>query len=164
MTSLSPLADAFEAVLRDRRGEILVMAPSESRTLTAQDIDTQARDLSTALATHLTQGHLVLTNVGNVSVMPALVLACLRDRLTLMPVDRSTPPAELVALASRWDAAAVLVPESLDLGSALSVDLKVDGYVKDERHTRSGGSGSSGPRLPRQHVPIGHGLAESFNP
>ena len=91
MTSLSPLAEAFEAVLRDRRSEMLVMAPSESRTLTAQDIDAQARDLSAALAAlRLSQGHLVVASVGNASVMPALVLACLRDGLPLMPVDRST--------------------------------------------------------------------------
>ena len=126
MTSLSPLAEAFEAVLRDRRDEMLVMAPSESRTLTAQDIDAQARDLSAALAAHLSQGHLVVTSIGNASVMPALVLACLRDGLPLMPVDRSTPSAEFDALAARWGAAAVIVPESLDLGPRCP-RLKVDG-------------------------------------
>ncbi len=166
MTSLSPLAEAFGAVLRDRRGEMLVMAPSESRTLTAQDIDTQARDLSAALAAlRLSQGHLVVTNVGNASVMPALVLACLRDGLTLMPVDRSTPPAELVALASRWDAAAVVVPESLDLGPALSVDLKCPpglGRRRSTAHERcparacrdtACGSGMALPRGWRRHCP-----------
>ena len=117
MTSFSPLAEAFTAVLRDRRGDIVVMAPSESRTLTPLDIDQEARSLSTALgALHLSEGHLIVASIGNASVMPALLLACLRGRLTLMPVDRSTPPVELVALATRWGAAAVLVPDSLDLG------------------------------------------------
>src|SRR5204863_7236448 len=120
----SPLAEAFGAVLRDRPDDMLVMAPSESRTLTARDIDAQAAGFSAALAAlRLSHGHVVVTHVGNASVMPALVLACLRDGLTLMPVDRSTAPAELDALASRWEAAAVVVPDSQNLGSALSVDL-----------------------------------------
>jgi len=140
MTSLSPLDQAFRAVLRDRRSETLVMAPSEARTLTAQDIDDQAGHLSAALAAlHLARGHLVLARVGNASVMPALVLACLRDGLPMMPVDRSTAPAELAALAARWDAAAVIVPDSLDLAHP-DADRPME-WVS------------------RQQTPIGHGLA-----
>ncbi len=117
MTSTSPIADAFAAVMRDRGADDVVMAPGEGCTLTPRDIDQQARDLSEALsALSLTAGHLVIASVGNVSVMPALVLACLRDGLPLMPVDRSAPPAELRALAARWGAAAVVVPETVDLG------------------------------------------------
>ncbi len=116
MTSPSPLAEAFRAVLLDRRHDTLVMAPGEARTLTAEDIDQQALHLASALARlHLITGHLVVACLGNVSPMPALVLACLRGRLPFMPVDRSTPPAALVALAGRWDAAAVVVPDTLDL-------------------------------------------------
>ena len=127
-------------MLRDRRCETLVMAPSESRTLTAQDIEDQAGEFSKALAAlRLTTGHLVITKVGNASAMPALVLACLRDGLTMMPVDRSTAPAELAALASRWDAAAVIVPDSLDLAHT-------------EGHAEAGG-------VPRHRTGIGHRLA-----
>jgi acyl-CoA synthetase (AMP-forming)/AMP-acid ligase II len=140
MTSPSPLAEAFRAVLRDRRHETLVMAPSESHTLTAGDIDDQARDFSTALAAlRLARGHLVVTKVGNVSVMPALVVACLRDGLPMMPVDRSTAVAELAALACRWGAAAVITPGDLDLVPA-DGGAQV-GHVRPER------------------TPIGHGLA-----
>ena len=140
MISFSPLAEAFKAVLRDRGSDLLVMAPSESRTLTAQDIDVHARDLSAALAAlPVARGHLVVAGIGNVSVMPSLVLACLRDGVALMPVDRSTPPAELAALASRWDAAAIVVPESVDLAVA--------------------GEGPAGPHPSRHRVPFGRGLA-----
>jgi acyl-CoA synthetase (AMP-forming)/AMP-acid ligase II len=140
MTFLSPLAEAFEAVLRDRRSDVLVMAPSESLTLTAQDIDDQARDLSAALAAlPVARGHLVVAEIGNVSVMPALVLACLRNGVALMPVDRSTPPAELLGLASRWDAAALVVPDGLHLGLVAE--------------------GSASPRPARHRVPFARGLA-----
>ncbi len=116
MPSFSPLADAFAAVLRDRSGDTLLLAPSESRTLTATQIDEHARRVASVLAAqHLTRGHLVIACIGNTWAMPSVVLACLRDGLPLMPVDKSTPPAELRALASRWDAAVVLVPDALDL-------------------------------------------------
>lgn len=116
MTSLSHLDESFRAVLRDRAAVPLVMAPSESLTLTATDVHRQALDLATTMArAGLTAGHLVVAAVGNVAAMPALVLACLRQRLPLMPVDRSTPAAELRALATRWDAAVVVVPDAIDL-------------------------------------------------
>jgi len=139
MTSPSLLSDSFRAVLRDRRSEPLVMAPSEGLSLTAQDIEGQAHDLWAALAARrLAAGHLVVASVGNASIMPAVVLACLRHGLPLMPVDQSTPPAELRALASRWDAAAVLVREGLDLQAP-------DGQAADIAE--------------RQRLPVGHGLA-----
>jgi acyl-CoA synthetase (AMP-forming)/AMP-acid ligase II len=123
MTSLSHLAESFRAVLRDRATEPLVIAPSESRALTAHDIDQQARDVATALAAcKLAAGHLVIVSIGNAAAMPAVVLACLRQGLPLMPVDRSTPAAELRALAGRWQAAAVIVPEAFELRSAESDD------------------------------------------
>lgn len=116
MTSHSPMAEAFQAVLHDRRTDVVVMAPGEGCALTPEDIDRQARELAGALADlHLATGHLVVACLGNLSVMPALLLACLRARLPFMPVDRSTPPAELGALAGRWEAAAVIVPDTLDL-------------------------------------------------
>lgn len=139
MSSLSHLAESFQAVLRARGAEPLVIAPTEGRALTAQDIDQQARDVTTALAaSKVTTGHLVIVSIGNAAVMPAVVLACLRRGLPLMPVDRSAPPAELRALAGRWGAAAVIVPEVLDLSPA-------DGHDDD--------------RAVSARVPVGHGLA-----
>lgn len=116
MTFPSPIAEAFAAVLRDRRDDVLVMAPGEARTLTARDLDAGASALASRLRSlGLTTGHLILASIGNVTAMPALVLACLREGWPLMPVDRSTPPAELDGLAHRWGAAAVLVPGGVNL-------------------------------------------------
>ncbi len=139
MSSLSPLADAFAAVLRDRSGDTLLLAPSESRTLTAAHIDEHARRVASALAAqHLTRGHLVIACIGNTGAMPSVLLACLREGLPLMPVDKSTPPAQLRALASRWDAAAVLVPDAVDL--------------------RAPDDGADGVTL-RRDVPVAEGVA-----
>ncbi len=116
MPSLSPIADAFDAVRRDRADEVLLIAPGEHRTDTAQDVHDAATALAQALTrTGLAAGHLVVCCVGNRAAMPALVLACLRERLPFLPLDRSTPALELAALADEWDAAAVVVPEDLDL-------------------------------------------------
>jgi long-chain acyl-CoA synthetase len=139
MTSPSLLADSFRAVLRDRGPDTLVMAPSEGLSLTAHDIDRQADHLWTALAARrLAAGHLVVASLGNASIVPAVVLACARHGLPLMPVDRSTPPAELRALADRWHAAAVLVPEGLDL------------QAPDDQAAEG---------CDRRRVPVGYGLA-----
>ena len=121
MPSPSPIAEAFAAVLRDRGDDRLVMAPGEGRTLTGHDLDAAARALASSLHDcGLAPGHLVISSLGNVAAMPALVLACLREGWPLMPVDRSAPPAELMALADRWEAAAVLVPEASDLSADAS--------------------------------------------
>lgn len=140
MTSHSPIAEAFASVLRDRGDDTLLMAPSESLVLSARTLDALATSLSAALARiPLAPGHLVITSLGNTAVMPALTLACLRDRLPLMPADRSVPVAELLALATRWDAAAVIAPEGLDL--------------------HAGGTEPADPALARVRIPLGHGLA-----
>ncbi|BCS35301.1 hypothetical protein TBR22_A45280 [Luteitalea sp. TBR-22] len=124
MTRSSPIAEAFDRVARDRADDVLVMAPGEGRTLTARALDADARALAAALtACGLVRGHLVISSVGNVAAMPALVLACLREGWPLMPVDRSAPPAELTALAARWEAAAVVVHEGIDLRSSGSVSV-----------------------------------------
>ena len=113
MTPESEIAAAFAAVLRDRADEVLLVAPSESRCCTATDVHDEASRVAGQLQrAGLARGHLVIASAGNRSAMPALVLACLREGLPLMPVDRSTPPAEIGALATRWDAAAVVVADS----------------------------------------------------
>jgi acyl-CoA synthetase (AMP-forming)/AMP-acid ligase II len=117
----SPIAEAFAAVLRDRADEVLLVAPTEQRTCTARHVDAAAHDLAAALraAAGLTRGHLIVSSIGNVAAMPPLVLACLREGLPLMPVDRSAPTGELRTLAATWRAAAVIVPAAQDLDADL---------------------------------------------
>lgn len=170
MRSSSLFADSFMAVLRDRADRRLVIAPSEARTLTAQDIDSQAHDLAAALGPcRLAAGHLVIASVGNTSVMPAVVLACLRQGMPLMPVDQGTPPAELRGLAVRWGAAALLVPEELDLripagegGGGMRKGEKggqggQGGKGKKDEGNDPGDTGDTGGKA--QRVSVGHGLA-----
>lgn len=138
MTGPSHLADSFRAVLRDRSRDTLLVAPSEGVTLTAADIDGQAADLASGLqGCRLTAGDLVMSCTGNLAAMPALVLACLRLGMPLMPVDRSTPSTELRGLARRWCAAGLVVPAS--------IDLRPD-------------ANDSSP-LAIERYPLGHGLA-----
>lgn len=119
MNRTSELADSFAAVVRDRGDAPLLLAPSEHRVQSARHIDAAARALAAALEQlKLTAGHLVLVSVGNVAALPALFVAAVRSGLPVMPVDRSTPAAELVALARRWEAAALVVPASTQLETA----------------------------------------------
>ncbi len=121
MRSPSTIADAFDVVLTDRADDVLVIAPSESRTCTARQIDGDAREFAAACrSAGLGRGHLILTSLGNAAVMPAVVLACLREGYPLLPVDRSTPAAEVRALADTWQAALVVLPEAQDLHAGLT--------------------------------------------
>lgn len=113
MIRTSEIADSFAAVVRDRGDAPLLLAPSEHRACSARHIDAAARDLAASFERlGLTDGHLLLVSTGNAAAFPPLLLAALRAGLPVMPVDRSTPPAELAALARRWDAAAIVVPEA----------------------------------------------------
>ncbi len=120
MDAHSPIAAAYDVVLADRADEVLLFAPSEGRTRTAQQIHEAALAIAAGFRQHgLGRGHLVLACLGNVSAMPSLVLACLREGLPLLAADRSTPAAEIRALADAWHAAIALVPASSDLDDAL---------------------------------------------
>ena len=144
MTSLSPLAEAFRAVLRDRRSEMLVMAPSESRTLTAQDIDAQACDFSAALAAlRLSQGHLVVTKrrqrVGDAGAGP---------RLPARRADADAGGPQHAAGRTRC--------------ARLALGRSRRGRARQPRPAPSVGRGDGPAMRPgrrRRRVRIGHGLA-----
>jgi long-chain acyl-CoA synthetase len=115
----SEIADSFAAVVRDRGDAPLLLATTEHRICSARHLDAAARALSQAFdRVGLAPGHLIIASTGNVAAFPALFLAALRSGLPMMPVDRSTPAAELAALATRWDAAAIVVA-----GTVPPVDL-----------------------------------------
>lgn len=112
MNRTSEIADSFAAVVRDRGDAPLLLAPSEHRICTARHLDAAARALAATFdRLGLADGHLVIASTGNVAALPALWLAALRCGLLVMPVDRSTPAAELAVLARRWDAAAIVLAE-----------------------------------------------------
>jgi len=113
MNRNSEIAESFAAVVRDRGDAPLLLAPSEHRICSARHLDASARALAEAFTSlGLGDGHLVIASTGNVAALPALFLAALRRGLPVMPVDRSTPVAELRTLAARWDAAAIVVAAS----------------------------------------------------
>jgi acyl-CoA synthetase (AMP-forming)/AMP-acid ligase II len=137
----SPLLDAFDAVLRDRADDVLLMSPGEQVSHTARDLHQASRDLERPLRdAGLTRGHLVMASVGNVAAMPALVLACLRQGWPLMPVDRSTPVAGLRALAATWAPAALVLPGTTHLDA-------------------SPAPGDAATRRDTTRLPLPHGLA-----
>lgn len=124
MNRTSEIADSFALVVRDRGDAPLLFAPTEQHAATARAIDALARAMAaTCDRLGLATGHLLLVSTGNVAAFPALVLAALRHGLPLMPVDRSTPAAELLRLARRWDAAAIIVSEQVDLAATMGADV-----------------------------------------
>lgn len=114
MTTHSPIAEAFGRLLRDSADRPVLMAPNEAATLSIAALDALARDLAQALSRlGVAPGHVVVACTGNQVVTIPLVLAALREGWVLMPLDRSTPVAELDALATTWEAATVVVPASV---------------------------------------------------
>ncbi|MGI8673016.1 MAG: class I adenylate-forming enzyme family protein [Luteitalea sp.] len=138
MTSPSLIADAFAAVVRDRADEVLLEAPSNRCACTARQIDDRAQQFATAFTrSRLAAGHVVLAAIGNHPSMPSLVLACLRGALPLLPVDHSAPVAEVLALARRWRAAVLIVPDTMPLpagaGTAHRLADGLTGWLPDPR-------------------------------
>jgi acyl-CoA synthetase (AMP-forming)/AMP-acid ligase II len=136
----SALVESFARVCRDRGSAPLLHAPSEGRTLTAHDITREAGDIRQAFRqAGLARGHLVISAIGNHATFVALTLACLADGLPLLPADRGTPVAEAEALASRWQGAALVLPQgSRVTASAATVPLP-GGLEVHVRHDRPAG-------------------------
>src|SRR6185295_3824131 len=119
MTVSVPAASAiltrFAEIYRDDPRRPLLHVPATASAWTAADIwDAHRRyaDQLTRLAAG--PGHLVLSAAGNSPASVALLLACRAVDLPIMPIDAGTPLPELLALADRFAAAAIVVPATLD--------------------------------------------------
>lgn len=108
------LVESFLRVVRDRRDDIVLWAPHESRSLRAGDLLDEARVIATTLrGAGLSRGDVVLSVVGNQSAFVSLTVACLLEGWPLLAADRSTPPREATALGERWQAAAIVFGDAV---------------------------------------------------
>lgn len=108
----SEFLERLQRVARDRADEVLLWAPQEGRTLRAADILSDADAIRRTLGrAGLAAGAVVVSAVGNQATFVALTLACFAEGWPLLATDRSTPLAEVHALASRWSAAAYVLAE-----------------------------------------------------
>jgi long-chain acyl-CoA synthetase len=115
---LSELVERFRRVVRDAPDRILLHARSEGRSLSAAAISDEARAASQTLAAlGFERGSLIVSVAGNRSGFYALLLACLADGIALMPVDRGTPLPEVLELAARFGARALVLSDEADAGA-----------------------------------------------
>ena len=129
------LVDAARRHARDNPDAPLIDAPAERRVLTARQLQADA----TATAADLRRlgigpGHAVAAHVGNHSGYFSLLLACLDVGAAILPIDGSAPAAEAEAVAARFDAVAMVVPDGR--GGAGEHGLQRDGLGVRRRQER----------------------------
>jgi long-chain acyl-CoA synthetase len=130
---VSEIVERFHRIAYDTPDRLLLHARSEGRTLSAAALRDEAQRAGAALGgLGLGPDHLVISVAGNRSGFYALLLACLAKGIALMPVDRGTPVPEVLDLASRFGAQAIVL-------------------ATDEAPSLDGRLPASGPRLPVRH-------------
>jgi long-chain acyl-CoA synthetase len=108
----SQVVDRFARVARDQPSRTVLIGLSEDRSLTCAQLWTEFETVRAALTrAGLTNASLLISMAGNRTGYLSLVLACLDLGIALMPVDRSTPLAETLALVDRWHASALVLSD-----------------------------------------------------
>jgi long-chain acyl-CoA synthetase len=114
----SELISRFARIRRDRADRLALIGLSEARALTNAQLWDEFDAMRTALArARLDETSLVLSVVGNRLAYVPLLMACLDSRIALMPADRGTTLSEVLALADRWHATALVLvdpPSSIE--------------------------------------------------
>jgi long-chain acyl-CoA synthetase len=109
---MAELVDAARRLARDTPDAPLIDAPAERRLVTAGQL--QADAVATAAELRrlgIGPGHAVAAHVGNRTGYFSLLLACLDVGAAILPIDGSAPSAEAEAVAARFDASVMVVPE-----------------------------------------------------
>ena len=130
---MKAIVDRFASVRRGDPQRPLIHLPTTNRTLTASDLDDRCQQYQHLLASlGVEAGDLVLTASGNRAGTISLLLACWTIGAPVLPVDVGTPIAEVLELAERFHASAVVVPASVADGSiARSVDDELSVLSRD---------------------------------
>jgi acyl-CoA synthetase (AMP-forming)/AMP-acid ligase II len=127
MTHASEIVDRFHRVVRDAPDRPSVYLPAIGAVLTAADVwDTHLR-FRVLLTRHgLAPNLVVISAAANRASAVPLLLACLAERIVLLPVDGGATRADIDDLQSRFRAAAAIVPASLVRPDDRSVPLDAD--------------------------------------
>ncbi len=130
---MKAIVDRFASVCRGDPQRPLIHLPTTERTLTASDLDDRCQQYRRQLASlGVTAGDLVLSASGNRAGTIPLLLACWTIGAPVLPVDAGTPIAEVLDLAERFHASAVVVPASVaERSSARSLDHELSVLVRD---------------------------------
>lgn len=142
MQGRSALLQRFNVVVQREPGRPLIHVPATATCLRARDIwdvhEQYARLLTRA---GIAPGDLVLSAAGNHCEAVGVLLAVRAIDAALLPVDAGTTSTEVFQLADRFDAAALIVPETMSDtsmppgiadGGALSAGLRL---VRRQRHS-----------------------------
>ena len=108
---MSEIVERFSRILRDDPHRPLLHLPSVGATLTARDLWMRAASIRDRIAgAKLHRDRPLLSLAGNRAESVALLLACRMAGKPLMPVDASTPAAEVLDFSTRFSASALVRP------------------------------------------------------
>ena len=111
---MSTLVSHFADVCREDPGRPLIHLPATGQALTASAIWTAHEHYAERLSRGgVVEGHVVVSTVGTAASAPALLLACRALGAAVLAVDACAAPAEVDALAARFDAAAVVTADEV---------------------------------------------------
>jgi len=111
---VSTLVARFADVCRDGPERPLIHLPATGQTLTASAIWKAHEQYAERLSRGgVAEGHVVVSAVGTTASAPALLLACRALGAAVLAVDACAAPAEVDALAARFDAAAVVTADEV---------------------------------------------------
>lgn len=120
---MSAIVDRFAGLHRRDPDRPLIHVPAHGRTLRAADIDARrarCQDVLTGLP--IRAGDLVISAAGNRPGAVPLVLACWTIGAPMLPVDVGTPIAEILDLADRFQASAIVTGDHAPNAGAVRLD------------------------------------------
>ena len=130
---MKAIVDRFACVRRGDPQRPLIHLPTTDRTLTASDLDDRCQQYQHQLASlGVEAGDLVVSASGNRAGTIPLLLACWTIGAPVLPLDVGTPIAEVLDLAERFHASAIVVPARVAEGSsARSLDRELSVLSRD---------------------------------
>jgi acyl-CoA synthetase (AMP-forming)/AMP-acid ligase II len=127
---VSEILERFADLYRDDPDRRLIHVPARDAALSASDIWSAHLRYAERLSRFagVRAGQLVISAAGNHPAGVSFFLACRAIDAVILPVDPGTPLAEIVGLAERFEAAAVLLPVAMAadmarLGDDTSIEL-----------------------------------------
>ena len=122
---MSEILERFADLRRDEPTRLLIHIPGADRALSASDIWDAHRRYSERLTriAGLQAGQLIVSAGGNHPASVGFFLACRAIGVAIMPVDPGTTVAEILGLAERFEAAALLLPAAMAAGTARPGDV-----------------------------------------
>jgi acyl-CoA synthetase (AMP-forming)/AMP-acid ligase II len=120
---VSALVDRFAGLHRRDPDRPLIHVPAQGRTLSAADIDARRERYQDVLAgLPIRAGDLVISAAGNRAGAVPLLLACWAIDAPVLPVDVGTPLADLLDVADRFRASAIVTSDHAPIAGAVRLD------------------------------------------